>query len=121
LDLRLAGMRSVVSRQMIEVHRGSLPSWLSFTVRQMDEQELFRRFRTCLEMELSAVGPKPKGGADFFPVFGPATTTAGRAALNPVSGRRPKNRDRRPNARVGNKKPGNVGKRQKSRPSRKGF
>ena len=79
----LQRLRRRIAESMIEVHRIS-PELAVYHVFRMSYSELCFRERMYAAMELSAVGPKPKSRTDFYPVFGPATTTAGRPALNCV-------------------------------------
>lgn len=74
-------LRRVVIAWMVQVHRIT-PELADYHVSQMDFPELRRRMRHYVGMELSAEQPKKQSVADFYPVFGPATTTAGRSALN---------------------------------------
>jgi hypothetical protein len=108
---RSNSFRRAVAELMVQMHWIS-PDLADYHVSQMDFPELRRRVRFYLGMELSAVRSKKQSEADFFPVFGLATTTAGRSALNcvpllslppeswqftnPMPELEEKNRDRRP-------------------------
>jgi hypothetical protein len=80
-------LRRMVGEWMVQVHRISR-ELADYHVSQMDFPELRRRVKHYLAvragMELSAEKPTNKSAADFHPVFGVATTTAGRSALNCV-------------------------------------
>ena len=90
---------------MIAVHAISR-ELADYHVSQMSQAELADRFRRYTGMELSVAGRNTQSGSDFYPVFGSATATARRAALNPVPDLPIEHESRKESARAGNKKPG---------------
>ena len=98
-------IRRQISRSMVRVHRIA-PELAHYHVSQMDRSELFRRLRMYAGMELSVARRKTQSGPDFYQVFGFATATARRAALNPVPELPTGRRNGQNPARAGRKKPG---------------
>jgi hypothetical protein len=77
---RRNALRRAIAECMVLAHRIT-PELAAYHVSQMNLDELRRRAKLYAGMDLSAEGPK-QSAADFYPVFGVATTTAGRSALN---------------------------------------
>jgi len=94
-----------IARSMIRVHRIS-PELARYHASQMDEAELLFRFQKYAGMELSVARRKTQSGPDFYQVFGFATATARRAALNPFPELPTGRRNGQEPARAGRKKPG---------------
>lgn len=78
--------REMVARLMVEIHKIS-PQLATEHAFSMDDYEILRRLRMYARVgtELSAAGPNSQSGQRAIPSLTPASTTAGRTALNPVS------------------------------------
>jgi hypothetical protein len=86
----LKTLREMVRESMVHIHRIS-PELADYHISHMTDNELQERLKrySRLGMELSAAGPKLSAGNVSSTRFSrPATMTAGRAALNPVFGRK---------------------------------
>jgi len=78
-------LRQVVAKQMVRVHLVR-PELADEWVRTMSAGEVKQRFKFYAGMELSVVGPPSQSRKPVSTRLpGPATPTAGRTALNPVS------------------------------------
>jgi len=98
--------RTKVAELMVAVHLISR-ELADHHVREMADDEIERWLRRYSEMELSAVGPTPRAGAERSTRFSrPATMTAGlrHSTLFPSS--RPSKETRQKTARFGGKEPG---------------
>jgi hypothetical protein len=97
---------------MVRVHRISraLPIMHASKMEREDLEfrlEMYARQQSA-GMELSVARCNQQSGSDFHPVFGFATATARRAALNPVPELPIEQRNGQESARAGNKKPGQM-------------
>ena len=104
-------LRETVRNLMAERHRISI-ELADYHVSQMDDAEVRRRFRMYSRavsgMELSAVRRNQQSEPDFYQVFGFATATARRTALNPVPALTIEQQNGERPARAGRKKPGPI-------------
>ena len=105
-------LRETVRNLMVARHRISI-ELADYHVSRMDDAEVRRRFRMYARnrisgMELSAVRRNQQSEPDFYQVFGFATATARRTALNPVPALIIEQQNGENPARAGRKKPGPI-------------
>jgi hypothetical protein len=91
----LMAARHCITRELAREH-----------VAAMTPAEVRQRFRRYVGMESSVVRRNEQSVSDFYQVFGSATATARRTALNPVPEPPTEQRSVEQSARAGGKKPG---------------